>query len=250
MIKIFFGYIRRTRNPGPAWHGARGMASEKEWSSSQAGVLEFLDPKGGAGSGPVGRPWLASELRLKSTEDLQKLWYVLIKERTILDIEKQWCDSNGQFWEGGRSRLRKVRTSMSRIKCVVGERIRLYGVAKKYCRKHEEYIKLFSEINKADERKFPFSDPLLEEIIRWEFSMIGKSRRNRIILANKKRQQRMERELDQRRAMWLNRQRASVDEEDFGDDHPLARVQFESFRKLEKAEKARKAAAMDEPRER
>mmetsp|Transcript_5531 Transcript_5531/g.23476 ORF Transcript_5531/g.23476 Transcript_5531/m.23476 type:complete len:116 (-) Transcript_5531:3579-3926(-) len=110
MIKNFFGFLRRTRGLGPDWRGTRGMASEKEWSSSQAGVLEFLDPKGGAGSGPVGRSWSASELRLKSTEDLQKLWYVLIKERTVLDIEKQWCDSNGQFWSGGRSRLRKVWT--------------------------------------------------------------------------------------------------------------------------------------------
>mmetsp|Transcript_5531 Transcript_5531/g.23473 ORF Transcript_5531/g.23473 Transcript_5531/m.23473 type:complete len:140 (-) Transcript_5531:3097-3516(-) len=138
---------------------------------------------------------------------------------------------------------------MARIKGVVGERIRLYGEARRYCRTHKDYIKLFNEMNKGDERNFPFSDPLLEEIIRWEFSTIAKSRRNRIILANKKQQQRKERELDQRRAMWLNRQRASVDEEDFGDDHPLAQVSFRSFRKLEKADEARKTEALQEPRE-
>ena len=29
----------------------------------------------------IGRSWLSSELDLKSTDDLHKLWYVLIKEK-------------------------------------------------------------------------------------------------------------------------------------------------------------------------
>ncbi|CAL5345412.1 unnamed protein product [Camellia sinensis] len=82
-----------------------------------------------------GRSWKASELRLKSWDDLNKLWYVLLKEKNMLMTQRQMLNAqNLRFpnperipkWASLRCVLvlcfPEVRKSMCRIKHVLTER--------------------------------------------------------------------------------------------------------------------------------
>ncbi|XP_020520434.1 39S ribosomal protein L47, mitochondrial isoform X2 [Amborella trichopoda] len=68
-----------------------------------------------------GRGWKASELRLKSWDDLQKLWYVLLKEKNMLMTQRQMLHSQNHRFPNPE-RVPKVRKSMCRIKHVLTER--------------------------------------------------------------------------------------------------------------------------------
>ncbi|XP_022860410.1 39S ribosomal protein L47, mitochondrial-like [Olea europaea var. sylvestris] len=68
-----------------------------------------------------GRSWKAPELRLKSWDDLNKLWYVLLKEENMLMTQCQMLHAqNLRFLNP--ERIPKVRKSMCRIKQVLTER--------------------------------------------------------------------------------------------------------------------------------
>ncbi|KAJ1892205.1 54S ribosomal protein L4 mitochondrial [Kickxella alabastrina] len=76
------------------------------------------------GRDQTGRSWAASELRQKSWEDLQKLWYVVLKERNMLASQKEESRRlgvHGQFFSN-KSRIIKCKQTMARIKSVLGER--------------------------------------------------------------------------------------------------------------------------------
>ncbi|WOL06109.1 39S ribosomal protein L47, mitochondrial-like [Canna indica] len=68
-----------------------------------------------------GRSWKASELRLKSWDDLQKLWYVLLKEKNMLMTQRQMLNAQNLRFPNPE-RIPKVRKSMCRIKQVLTER--------------------------------------------------------------------------------------------------------------------------------
>jgi large subunit ribosomal protein L47 len=90
------------------------------------GIRGFLDTGTSAGATKTGRAWRTAELRLKSFDDLHRLWFVLLRERNTLLTEKSWCKTNGRHWVGGQSNLVKVKRSMARVQGVVGERARAY----------------------------------------------------------------------------------------------------------------------------
>ncbi|XP_057865807.1 uncharacterized protein LOC131073395 isoform X1 [Cryptomeria japonica] len=68
-----------------------------------------------------GRGWKASELRLKSWNDLQKLWFVLLKEKNMLMSQRQMMQAQNLRFPNPE-RMSKVRKSMCRIKHVLTER--------------------------------------------------------------------------------------------------------------------------------
>ncbi|CAL0326920.1 unnamed protein product [Lupinus luteus] len=85
---------------------------------------EFFEPDRSADDDkPVvyGRGWKASELRLKSWDDLHKLWYVLLKEKNMLMTQRQMLHSQNLRFPHPE-RIPKVRKSMCRIKHVLTER--------------------------------------------------------------------------------------------------------------------------------
>ena len=82
----------------------------------------FLDLEALKGKTPVlGKEWTAPQLRLKSWEDLHKLWFVLLKERQMLQSEFLRYKSLGEQAPAGE-RYRAVKKSMCRIKGVLTER--------------------------------------------------------------------------------------------------------------------------------
>ncbi|KAL9239090.1 hypothetical protein vseg_013442 [Gypsophila vaccaria] len=68
-----------------------------------------------------GRSWKANELRLKSWDDLNKLWYVLLKEKNMLMTQRQMLNAQNLRFPNPE-RISKVRKSMCRIKHVLTER--------------------------------------------------------------------------------------------------------------------------------
>lgn len=71
------------------------------------------------------RSWRASELRLKSFEDLHTLWFILLRERNLLSTQLEESRRLGvdiQQSTRVNERRYRVRKSMSRIKFVLSER--------------------------------------------------------------------------------------------------------------------------------
>ena len=100
---------------GRSW--TRGI--EKFWAGGQ------LDPKASPdvikANTETGDAWPAVLLRMKSFDDLHKLWHVLLQEKNFLLTERQHAKSYKSQWKG-HGRLKKVKLSMKRVLTVLTRR--------------------------------------------------------------------------------------------------------------------------------
>ncbi|KAG0289164.1 54S ribosomal protein L4 mitochondrial [Linnemannia gamsii] len=93
----------RPRGVEEFFENAKSIPTEKSWT---------------------GRAWRASELRVKSFDDLHKLWFVLLKERNVLAAQKEEARRfhiSKQYFSN-KGRQIKCQKSMARIKFVLNER--------------------------------------------------------------------------------------------------------------------------------
>ncbi|KAK9869655.1 hypothetical protein WA026_003403 [Henosepilachna vigintioctopunctata] len=88
---------------------------------------EFFDIKENWGVPEVksGRGWTKDDLRIKSNEDLHKLWYILLKERNMLLTMEEEAKEQVKLFPSPE-RLDKVRDSMKNLEDVVRERNKAY----------------------------------------------------------------------------------------------------------------------------
>merc|ERR1712110_816293 len=109
--------------PPPHQHTASTMAAQFHTSDPRTDLMEFFDRKENWGEEQTitGRPYRKDELRIKSNEDLHKLWYVLLKERNmLLTMQAEYARNNELF--PNPERIEKVEESMENILAVVKER--------------------------------------------------------------------------------------------------------------------------------
>ncbi|TMW59676.1 hypothetical protein Poli38472_004745 [Pythium oligandrum] len=123
--------------------GAMRLSSGRVSVLPRRGIEEFFPVQQAAGEGAkrdsltkvpgtvgqakvlVGGDWKAWMLRQKSTDDLHKLWYVLLKERNALLTERAHARAKGIQMPNPERRT-KVKKSMARIKLVLHERSQVY----------------------------------------------------------------------------------------------------------------------------
>jgi len=122
----------------------------------------------------TGRSWNVDELRLKSDDDLHKLWYVLLKEKNLITSDNLLKRKiSGEI--GPQGQMGKVRVSMARIKTVLHERKRVrdeyrHHLEEQYVQtQRQEYEKQVKEVEAKNEKE-PYVPKLTFDLLRAKYS--------------------------------------------------------------------------------
>ena len=97
------------------------------FDSPRLDLSEFFETERNRGETKVrvGREWKTDELRLKSNEDLHKLWFILLKEKNML-LTMQHAYQEDYVAMPNPERIDKVEMSMENLEEVVRERNRAF----------------------------------------------------------------------------------------------------------------------------
>ncbi|CAD7963395.1 unnamed protein product [Amoebophrya sp. A120] len=109
-------------NLSSTWRQKRFFSVEEFWRGGLGDPETDFNQK--AEMSESGDPWPACLLRLKSFEDLHKLWYVCLKEKNFLLGERQFvrqASNTPNMWRN-HGRLKKVKLTMKRILTVLSRR--------------------------------------------------------------------------------------------------------------------------------
>ncbi|CAF3792734.1 unnamed protein product [Rotaria magnacalcarata] len=123
------GQVRLQTTDVPPKEEPLADVSTKVTPMKKSNLMEFFDTSGSVHESKVihGRWWYVDELRLKSNEDLHKLWYVLLKERNrLLTMEEEYRYQRELF--PNPERIDKVEESMRNIMSVTRERDIAYNL--------------------------------------------------------------------------------------------------------------------------
>lgn len=122
-LRVLLRTASSTGTHAPQAAGTSRTVAAAAAGAGSSGLDAFL-PDGFERVRRAGRAWEACELRLKSFDDLHKLWYVCLKERNALATERETARAVRKPMDDP-TRIRKVRLTMNRIKQVLSERARL-----------------------------------------------------------------------------------------------------------------------------
>lgn len=153
----------------------------------------------------IGKAWSPGLLRLKSNEDLHKLWYVLLKEKNLIMADRQLLRQHRMPLEF-KHKLLKVRQSMARLLTVVRERD--IEAQKYWDSLLEEYLQKHEPIEKPIKRR---EKKVFEDNEEWKNK---KEKRKKAIRAIKK---------------WSkmnNRERKSAIQQEYAKQAKIAKEEF------------------------
>ncbi|KAL4258227.1 Large ribosomal subunit protein uL29m [Pleurotus pulmonarius] len=133
-------------------HGLYGFFRKVQDDLGEDVTYRTVEPPEGEALFPSGRAWKASELRLKSFQDLHTLWYIVLRERNLLATQKEEARrmgiQNPSAW-GSTKKATLCRKTMARIKYVLNERRLAYEGAVKLVEAEAEEVSALKEDEKV-----------------------------------------------------------------------------------------------------
>ncbi|KAF8631055.1 hypothetical protein AX15_002661 [Amanita polypyramis BW_CC] len=132
---------------------------------------ETIEHPGRVEQSRTGRAWKASELRLKSFENLHTLWYLVLRERNLLATQKEEARRMGvsdTTLQVSAERVHQCRKTMARVKAVLNERRLAYEGAMELIegqreKEEDEVVLQYQREQHEEERKSALSRRELTE---------------------------------------------------------------------------------------